>query len=168
MWPLASSWGTTSLAVLIGIAKPIPTEPLPEPPVSIWALIPITRPAPSSSGPPELPGLIEASVWITWSIENPLGALIDRWTAEMIPVVTVFSSPNGLPIAIASSPTWMRVESPSESGWSLVLRSEEHTSELQSQSNLVCRLLLEKKKTQNLLFIAFQPPAHALDGDVGP
>src|SRR2546430_6796085 len=32
-------------------------------------------------------------------------------------------------------------------------RSEEHTSELQSQSNLVCRLLLEKKKKkQDLLF----------------
>src|SRR2546427_2371459 len=29
-------------------------------------------------------------------------------------------------------------------------RSEEHTSELQSQSNLVCRLLLEKKKTNTL------------------
>src|SRR2546430_12687501 len=28
-------------------------------------------------------------------------------------------------------------------------RSEEHTSELQSQSNLVCRLLLEKKKHQH-------------------
>src|SRR2546427_8081356 len=28
------------------------------------------------------------------------------------------------------------------------VRSEEHTSELQSQSNLVCRLLLEKKKIQ--------------------
>src|SRR5256886_11024424 len=28
-------------------------------------------------------------------------------------------------------------------------RSEEHTSELQSQSNLVCRLLLEKKKMRN-------------------
>src|SRR2546430_10022362 len=28
-------------------------------------------------------------------------------------------------------------------------RSEEHTSELQSQSNLVCRLLLEKKKSKN-------------------
>src|SRR2546430_8062480 len=28
-----------------------------------------------------------------------------------------------------------------------ISRSEEHTSELQSQSNLVCRLLLEKKKT---------------------
>src|SRR2546430_7816181 len=29
-------------------------------------------------------------------------------------------------------------------------RSEEHTSELQSQSNLVCRLLLEKKEKSNL------------------
>src|SRR2546430_8333582 len=44
----------------------------------------------------------------------------------------------------------------SRSGWKAgavvevtggVQRSEEHTSELQSQSNLVCRLLLEKKKS---------------------
>src|SRR5256885_12124893 len=33
---------------------------------------------------------------------------------------------------------------------SLHLRSEEHTSELQSPRNLVCRLLLEKKKEQHL------------------
>src|SRR2546430_3808976 len=32
----------------------------------------------------------------------------------------------------------------------LAVRSEEHTSELQSQSNLVCRLLLEKKKPTDL------------------
>src|SRR2546427_2994633 len=32
------------------------------------------------------------------------------------------------------------------------LRSEEHTSELQSQSNLVCRLLLEKKKKKTQEF----------------
>src|SRR2546427_7511573 len=31
------------------------------------------------------------------------------------------------------------------------MRSEEHTSELQSQSNLVCRLLLEKKKKINTI-----------------
>src|SRR2546430_9399321 len=31
-------------------------------------------------------------------------------------------------------------------------RSEEHTSELQSQSNLVCRLLLEKKKKKTIEF----------------
>src|SRR5438270_6747116 len=31
-------------------------------------------------------------------------------------------------------------------------RSEEHTSELQSQSNLVCRLLLEKKKKRKIIY----------------
>src|SRR2546427_8663772 len=34
---------------------------------------------------------------------------------------------------------------------SALMRSEEHTSELQSQSNLVCRLLLEKKKKQRVV-----------------
>src|SRR2546430_6420296 len=38
------------------------------------------------------------------------------------------------------------------------LRSEEHTSELQSQSNLVCRLLLEKKKDKTKRFLG-APPA---------
>src|SRR2546427_7447007 len=33
-------------------------------------------------------------------------------------------------------------------------RSEEHTSELQSQSNLVCRLLLEKKKKKNAIYVS--------------
>src|SRR2546426_7465124 len=38
-----------------------------------------------------------------------------------------------------------------EHAWHLyVLRSEEHTSELQSPCNLVCRLLLEKKKKKQL------------------
>src|SRR2546427_9359182 len=36
-------------------------------------------------------------------------------------------------------------------------RSEEHTSELQSQSNLVCRLLLEKKKTKKKIYIIAKP-----------
>src|SRR2546430_11341444 len=35
-------------------------------------------------------------------------------------------------------------------------RSEEHTSELQSQSNLVCRLLLEKKKLKNHPLLSFE------------
>src|SRR2546430_10172821 len=34
-------------------------------------------------------------------------------------------------------------------------RSEEHTSELQSQSNLVCRLLLEKKKKDSSLLASY-------------
>src|SRR2546430_2791169 len=37
-------------------------------------------------------------------------------------------------------------------------RSEEHTSELQSQSNLVCRLLLEKKKKNNKLITFYSNP----------
>src|SRR5574341_805663 len=41
-------------------------------------------------------------------------------------------------------------------------RSEEHTSELQSPTNLVCRLLLEKKKTQHPLLPPPPPPAHNL------
>src|SRR2546430_13463714 len=44
-----------------------------------------------------------------------------------------------------SSEMW---SSPSTPG--RISRSEEHTSELQSQSNLVCRLLLEKKKKTQL------------------
>src|SRR2546430_10162264 len=36
-----------------------------------------------------------------------------------------------------------------------VTRSEEHTSELQSQSNLVCRLLLEKKKKNKLCLVRY-------------
>src|SRR3989339_1045159 len=36
-----------------------------------------------------------------------------------------------------------------------VCRSEEHTSELQSLTNLVCRLLLEKKKMRNIFSLLF-------------
>src|SRR2546430_16532783 len=53
---------------------------------------------------------------------------------------------DALPISSSTSRKW-RVEVASV--WVMQsgdLRSEEHTSELQSQSNLVCRLLLEKKK----------------------
>ena len=89
-----------------GTAKPMPTEPLPPEPVAICELMPITRPAASSSGPPELPGLIEASVWMTLEIWKPLGASIWRCLAETMPVVTVRERPNGLPIAIVGSPTF--------------------------------------------------------------
>src|SRR2546430_12520241 len=42
-----------------------------------------------------------------------------------------------------------------------VVRSEEHTSELQSQSNLVCRLLLEKKKRDGRIGAQNIRPARA-------
>src|SRR2546425_7284308 len=44
------------------------------------------------------------------------------------------------------SPAWERI------AWIGLVRSEEHTSELQSLAYLVCRLLLEKKKLNNKLY----------------
>src|SRR2546427_1026396 len=44
------------------------------------------------------------------------------------------------------------------------VRSEEHTSELQSQSNLVCRLLLEKKNIRHLLAAHVDLDGFLLDG----
>src|SRR5688572_32217943 len=68
--------------------------------------------------------------------------------STLFPYTTLFRSPppEAASAALKSAPacwlpTWLRRCSPSGRR-----RSEEHTSELQSQSNLVCRLLLEKKK----------------------
>src|SRR5260370_24959612 len=60
-------------------------------------------------------------------------------TASMsrFPVMTSRCGGAATPRAAASSPPTWTIASP---------RSEEHTSELQSHLNLVCRLLLEKKK----------------------
>jgi hypothetical protein len=80
-----------------------PSPPLP--PARIAEFTPMTRPVASMSGPPELPGLIAASVWITSSIAKPLGASMRRCRADTTPVVSVRSRPNGLPIATVGSPT---------------------------------------------------------------
>src|SRR2546427_8250044 len=68
--------------------------------------------------------------------------------STLFPYTTLFRSP-GLPltrihpVAGQATPGWHLVHVRKER---IRPRSEEHTSELQSQSNLVCRLLLEKKK----------------------
>ena len=51
----------TGMAVEAGTAKPMPTDP---PVGDRMALIPITSPFMLNSGPPELPLLIDASVWM--------------------------------------------------------------------------------------------------------
>jgi hypothetical protein len=65
----------------------------------------MTRPAESSSGPPEFPGLMAASVWITLVISRPLAVGNRRLSALMMPVVSDWSRPNGLPIANTDCPT---------------------------------------------------------------
>src|SRR2546425_2596661 len=61
------------------------------------------------------------------------------WQLEIVPTNT--------PAAEPLSPAARTSASPASTA-STAKRSEEHTSELQSLAYLVCRLLLEKKKTQ--------------------
>src|SRR5258708_28390261 len=102
---------------------------------------------------------------------------MSRARAETMPAVTVPPRPNGLPIASTQSPTFITSLSPNCTavrGLSVLtrskarsvlvslptisalrlVRSEEHTSELQSPDHLVCRLLLEKKKKKHKAHIA--------------
>src|SRR2546430_8330384 len=70
--------------------------------------------------------------------------------STLFPYTTLFRSS-----ALSAWPTWALPVIVGglvlAGGWgacaTTAVRSEEHTSELQSQSNIVCRLLLEKKKT---------------------
>src|SRR5256886_10394308 len=64
--------------------------------------------------------------------------------STLFPYTTLFRSSRGSPPSFKNTWYLPSIFSTTRSG-----RSEEHTSELQSQSNLVCRLLLEKKKKKN-------------------
>ncbi len=93
-----------------GIAKPTPVFcPVR---LAMAVFMPISRPWLSKSGPPELPGLIAASIWMIDLIVRLLRAGSERFKLEMMPVVSVRSSPNGLPMANTCCPTFSLVESP--------------------------------------------------------
>src|SRR3989475_6465181 len=87
-----------------------------------------------------------------------------RWTVIILPAYFFFfndtatteiytlSLHDALPISPAATIAQVEIFGPvlvSMTFRTPAERSEEHTSELQSQSNLVCRLLLEKKKKKN-------------------
>src|SRR2546430_10358109 len=65
--------------------------------------------------------------------------------STLFPYTTLFRS-SGLTAVVWKELTGSIPGHFCDCGWHAASRSEEHTSELQSQSNLVCRLLLEKKK----------------------
>src|SRR2546430_12361514 len=66
--------------------------------------------------------------------------------STLFPYTTLFRSPAAPGSARALGARGPRGRAARARSHRRRLRSEEHTSELQSQSNLVCRLLLEKKK----------------------
>src|SRR2546430_10275332 len=76
----------------------------------------------------------------TLSLHDALPISADRWILRCRRSGRCRSRAAGPVRASCHSSAWR----PRRGSWQL--RSEEHTSELQSQSNLVCRLLLEKKK----------------------
>src|SRR5256886_4567729 len=71
--------------------------------------------------------------------------LISRMRNRLLPALPV--------LLLTLAPSAGAAQTTLQLRWELVgdsvARSEEHTSELQSQSNLVCRLLLEKKKKKS-------------------
>src|SRR2546430_6386513 len=91
--------------------------------------------------------------------------------STLFPYTTLFRScrPPNDPAAVESWQSGTNASARSRKIWkSWLNRSEEHTSELQSQSNIVCRLLLEKKKhitnvdyyTKINLYTASVSPSH--------
>ena len=94
-----SASASTCFTTLLGMAKPMPTLPAL---LSLLLglnnaeLMPISSPCRLIRAPPELPGLIGASVWMKRR-ESPCPS--GRSVALMMPLVTVWPRPNGLPIA---------------------------------------------------------------------
>src|SRR2546426_1801624 len=78
-----------------------------------------------------------------------------RTAAMIISMITNFSSADTPLVGSSSSRILGLATMVSAISSSFLTRSEEHTSELQSPCNLVCRLLLEKKKEES-------PTAHRL------
>src|SRR5438034_8847294 len=71
--------------------------------------------------------------------------------STLFPYTTLFRSFQAAGLVGVESPgvhldTWKELITSADA---VIIRSEEHTSELQSHSDLVCRLLLEKKKSRN-------------------
>src|SRR2546430_5527628 len=92
--------------------------------------------------------------------------------STLFPYTTLFRSrsmltvPGSMPITRGIGSRLRRHQLPRDVGDGLgvqhEVRSEEHTSELQSQSNLVCRLLLEKKKKKTNALNAARLAEHYL------
>src|SRR5256885_4117231 len=82
--------------------------------------------------------------------------------STLFPYTTLFRSPDTSPPAASATASPDPVAASATRG--PVTRSEEHTSELQSPCNLVCRLLLEKKKniTSRHLVGRGRPPWHVV------
>src|SRR5206468_9464446 len=104
-----------------------------------------------------------STTYLGWSqganeANTEVAFLPNSWAVPVLPATQTLSrgkppkAPAAVPwVTTPASALRMYASVPRDTGRCLItggLRSEEHTSELQSRSDLVCRLLLEKKKKQ--------------------
>src|SRR5438270_6810148 len=84
--------------------------------------------------------------------------------SPLFPYTTLFRSVRPGPGPVGARPAGLRpvLQGQADHHDELRLRSEEHTSELQSQSNLVCRLMLEKKKVRLIVGTCVAPTSMSL------
>src|SRR5436305_10847113 len=89
--------------------------------------------------------------------------------STLFPYTTLFRSPGGPIPTPLPNPFMGQIDGAVSSdvnieGQPAAVRSEEHTSELQSRPHLVCRLLLEKKKTRRALLAGGRAPSECRSG----
>src|SRR5699024_12467551 len=101
------------------------------PPTLVSRLLPLTSPPPPSTSPLSLHDALPI-----WPVPKPPGST-GEWSLDW-PIEQCRAAVRGNRQTTASGLAQFSLD--------LSLRSEEHTSELQSRFDLVCRLLLEKKK----------------------
>src|SRR5205085_6090402 len=104
-------------------------------------LPPILLPPPPSPTPFPYTTLFRSPLWARTGLssQKPTAEPSTREASTSCARSPTGRAPMNLGMAVSRNPSEKLKTKP----W---IRSEEHTSELQSQSNLVCRLLLEKKK----------------------
>mmetsp|Transcript_126985 Transcript_126985/g.270760 ORF Transcript_126985/g.270760 Transcript_126985/m.270760 type:complete len:214 (-) Transcript_126985:469-1110(-) len=113
--PLRITLVTLRTTESMGMARPTPEEvPLV---VRIALFTPITVPELSSRGPPLLPGLMAASVWMMPFSGLPLAPTIVRETPLITPLLKLCSMPMGLPRAKTCWPTMRSSDEPQCSGF---------------------------------------------------
>ena len=88
----------------MGTANPMPANASWPSGSASATTMPMTMPRPSSSGPPELPGLTAASNWIS-PLRLPVSVSAVRSSPETTPEDTLSVRPSGLPIATTDAPT---------------------------------------------------------------
>src|SRR5215213_10449865 len=136
-WRSGSTRASSAPPRLRATARLVDRNVLPQPPLELNTVTtrPGDLPSPSVGAPPlRRPRRVLAiSIALAAAVRTASSSLAEDRTS-LTPTRRAWRN--------SSSDSWRRISSTDTSG----VRSEEHTSELQSLTNLVCRLLLEKKK----------------------